>query len=331
MTAANRPRLRAVVVGLGQAGSRFDEDPGRIAPWSHVGAYLALADRFELVAACDVSPANVEAFQRRCPGVPVVADAAELAAFAPDMVSICTPAAAHAPVLHTVVDNPGLRMVWCEKPLAQDLGEAAGMVEACRHRGIPMMVSFNRSWLPLWRHGLALIEGGAVGTVRSVRVAMPNRLHSIGSHAVALALLLGGPVEAIASLSLPAMTETGEPAVAALLRYRSGAGGMIQVTGLRNQLMVEAEIIGDEGRLYLSEDRGTILRQRFAPSTAFAGYRQLADADDTEHLPLAADFSAFVAMAENAHSALTEGIPLACDGERGLEVQRLLAEMAVGA
>jgi predicted dehydrogenase len=324
-------RISAAIVGLGQVGSRFDEEPGRKVIWSHAGAYLRLADRFALVGAVEPSAANAAAFRARCPAVPVSVDLADMISRGrPQIASICTPPQTHGEILFKLLECPDLRLIWCEKPLATELGEALRMVDACRQRGVKLMVSYNRHWLPLWQRVRALIESGAVGHVRSIRVALPNRLFTIGSHAVDLALMLGGPVDAVAALSLPALAETGEPAVAALLRYRSGAGGLVQVTGMKAQLIVEAEILGDSGRLRVREDTSAIAIERFESSQRYADYRELGP-PRTETPESAADFSPFVAMADNAARAVTKDAPLECDGEQAIDVQRVLDFMATAA
>lgn len=320
-------RLRAAVIGLGQAGSRFDEEPGRKVVWSHVGAYLGLADRVAIGGAVEIASANAAAFHARCPDVPLYTDIGRMIADCrPQIASICTPADSHGDVLFQLLQCKDLRLIWCEKPLSSDFEEAQRMVEACRARGVKLMVSYNRHWLPVWRTVQARIHEGALGTLRSVRVAFPNRLFSIGSHAVDLALMLGGPVENLSALRLSGLEETGEPAVAAILRYVSGAAGIVQVTGLSRQLMVEAEAIGDDGRLFAREDHGSITIERFEPSRAYTGYRQLGmpRIEQTND----AGFSAFVVMAENAIDAITRDAPLACDGAHALEVQRVLDLMA---
>ena len=289
-----------------------------------MGAYLHFADMFKLCAVADVSTANVAAFRARCPAVPVYGDLRELIAWhRPEVASICTPAARHGEVLFKLLECPDLRLIWCEKPLSIDLQEGQRMVDVCVDRGVQLMVSFNRRWQPLWQRARALIQQNTVGAVRSIRVAFPNRLFSIGSHAVDLALMLGGPVDAVAGLRLPALDESGEPAVSGLLHYRSGAGGVMQVTGFKPQLIVEAEVIGDDGRLWAREDQSRIVVERFAPSPKYAGYRQLGAAQN-ETIDGPAGFSAFVAMAENAADALNRGAALECDGAHALEVQRIL-------
>lgn len=320
-------RLRAAVIGLGQAGSRFDEEPGRKVVWSHVGAYLALADRVAIAGAVEIAPANAAAFRTRCPEVPLHTDIGRMIADCrPQLASICTPVDSHGEVLFRLLECKDLRLVWCEKPLSSRFDEARRMVEACQARGVKLMVSYNRHWLPVWRTVQMRIREGTIGTLRSARVAFPNRLFSIGSHAVDLALMLGGPVENLAVLRLPGLEETGEPAVAALLRYVSGAAGIVQVTGLSRQLMVEAEVIGDDGRLGAREDHGSITIERFEPSRTYSGYRQLGvpRVEQTND----AGLSAFIAMAENAVDAIARDAPLACDGAHALEVQRVLELMA---
>lgn len=323
-------RIRAAIVGLGQAGSRFDEESGRKVIWSHAGAYLARPDRVALTGAVEIAPPNAAAFRARCPDVPVYADIEKLIAEQrPQIVSICTPADRHAEVIFKLLKAPDLRLIWCEKPLAADLDDARRMVDACRERDIKLMASYNRHWLPIWRRTHDLVREGALGTVRTLRVAFPNRLFSMGSHAVDLALMLGGPVSSVVAQPLPELNERGEPAVAALLHHRSGVSGIVQVTGMSKQLFADAEIIGDDGRLFAREDHGLITIESFEQSRTYSGYRQLGAA--REERVESADFSTFLAMADNAIDAVTNGAPLACDGEHALEVQRVLDIMAASA
>ena len=99
------------------------------------------------------------------------------------------------------------------------------------------------------------------------------------------------------TLDIPALAEDGEPARAALIALAGGAYAIVQVTGVKSGLIVEAEVIGDEGRLLAREDRGTLTLERFEDSPHYAGYRQLGQAV-TETVAAPADFSPFIAIAE---------------------------------
>lgn len=318
---------RTVIVGLGQVGSRFDEDAGRKVPWSHAGAYLALPSAFTLVGACDISPENTSAFRQRCPSVPVTPDLPALIREArPEVVSICTPAPWHGSALDAALASPDLKAIWCEKPLSHQLADAERIVAATAERGIHLLVSFNRRWQPLWQRTRDVVTSGQLGTIRSVRVAMPNRLHSIGSHAVDLAMMLGGSVSDAATLHLPALDQDGEKAVAALLKFDSGAGGIIQVTGMKSRLIVEAEVTGDAGRIFVSENRGLLKTQMFVAGQ-YAGYHELGDETvETWSTPVA--FSAFTAMAtELAELIAGSRRSPTSSGANALNVQRLLHRM----
>jgi predicted dehydrogenase len=318
------------VIGLGKVGSRFDEEAGRTLAASHVGAYLNRPGLFALCGAVEPNEANAAAFRIRCPDVPLHADIADLIAQQrPQVASICTPADQHGTCLRQLLQCRDLRLIWCEKPLSIDLAEAQTMVEACAERGVKLMVSYNRRWLPLWRRTQAYTRDGRLGTVRTLRIAFPNRLFTIGSHAVDLALMLGGPVRSLVAQRLPHLEETGEPAVAALLRHRSGASGIVQVSGLSRRFFAEAEVIGDDGRLFTREDRGSIVIEHFEQSRTHDGYRKLG-APREERVD-ATGFSAFAAMAESAAKAVTDETLLPCDGAQALEVQRILEIMAAAA
>jgi predicted dehydrogenase len=322
--------LRAAIVGLGNVGSRFDEEEGRGNVWSHAGAYAHLSADFEIIAAVEPNSENRAAFARRMPDVPICEGTAEMvAAHAPDVVSICTPAAQHADVLEQILDVPSLTAVWCEKPLADNLAAAKRMVAACCQRDIPIVVTHNRRFMPLWRRTRQLVHDGAVGTVRCVRIAMPNRILSIGSHAVDLAIMLGGPVVNVTAMNIPDLDEAGERAVAALLGYAGGAYGIVQVTGLKAQLVVEAEILGDGGRMTVREDRDNITLERFHDKPGVTGYNELRPFEEMQDVTTD-NHSAFVAAAiELAGLARGTTSEVSCGGEDALAVIEILDQMTV--
>lgn len=329
MTGRVDRKLRAAVVGVGKVGSRFDEEEGRTTVWSHVGAYLERPHVFDLVAVCDPDPLNAEAFRQRCPDVPVYASLETLLAKArADVVSICTPPDSHGPILDSLLSGDRPQLVWCEKPLATDFDTARRMVDACSAADVRLIVSHVRRWVPLWRRLRSLVKDGAVGTVRCVRVAMGNRLLSIGSHAVDLLLYLGGRPRTVVSLDIPELYEDDEPARAALVAFDEGGYGIVQVSGRKSNLVIEAEVLGDAGRLVAREQDGTITFEPFIDSLVYAGYRQLAAADAERHATLSS-MSPFLAIADDIPGLIADRArPAPCEGSHALDVQAVLAEMA---
>lgn len=322
-------RMRAAVIGLGQVGWRFDEEPNRGPVWTHVGAYKALDADFELVGACDPLSDARRAFADRHPEVPVFADIGTMVGeSAPEVVSICTPNATHRNVLDKLLANTRPQAIWCEKPLATALSDGQAMVAACEERAVALTVSHVRRWSPLWQRFKSRVDSGEIGVLRSLRIAMPNRLWSVGSHGADLLSWLGGPISAVEGLPIPALEEEGEPAVGALATFDSGAAGVLQVTGSKAGLIVEAEAIGDAGRLTLRETQGTIALEVFAASSRYDGYMELG-AGAVENMSPESGFSPFVAIArEIAGLARGEVATPTCGGRAALTTQKLLERLA---
>jgi predicted dehydrogenase len=291
------PRLKVVIIGLGQIGSRFDEEPGRTAIWSHAGAYLKLAETFELVAAVDPDQGNRQAFAKRCPEASIYSSLEKMfEEQRPEIISICTPAGTHCDILLRALKAPSIKAIWCEKPAAIDIESVQKMIEAGEARSVPVLITHNRRWAPLWKRLHTEIMAGTVGDIRCIRIAMPNRLWSVGSHAVDLALMLGGEVTEISTLNIPELAANGEPAVAAMLRFQECGYGIIQVTGGKNQLVVEAEILGDNGRMIAIEDANIIVVEKFEDCQQHEGYRRLVK-ENTISISTSSEHSIFIEVA----------------------------------
>ena len=65
-------RLKIAIVGLGQIGLLFDEEPKRQEVgeiWTHLSAYLKLEELYEVVAAVDTDPSKFHVIKKRIPGI----------------------------------------------------------------------------------------------------------------------------------------------------------------------------------------------------------------------------------------------------------------------
>jgi predicted dehydrogenase len=266
--------LRAAILGLGQVGSRFDEEP-RPAIWSHAGAYLALAPDFALVAGADPDNRQRERFQLRCPEARIFSDgAAMLAEVKPDVVSVCTPPSGRARLVSTLLEAHRPKVLICEKPLELSDDERRSIVGLCAGANVALLVNYTRRYEDTYRNARQQIEAGGIGRVVSVTVRAPNRLWSIGSHAVNLLAYLAGENPSLWDVvPLPELEEAGEPAANVLFRFPSGASGILVTMGRKDVLVFEAEIVGEDGRLVVSGNGARATLTRFEPSAEFLGYR----------------------------------------------------------
>lgn len=320
-------KLRAAVIGLGQAGSRFDEEP-RPAVWSHVGAYLALAGHYELAGGADGRADRRERFQRRCPGLPAYGDEVELlTATRPDVVSICTPHQGRGQLVERLLAAHRPKALICEKPLETDAARREKLVALCREAGVPLLVHYNRRYLTAYRHAKTVAAEGRLGRLTSITVAAPNRLWSIGSHALNTLLFLAGQAPAAwTALPLPGLAEGGEPAADFLCRFASGAAGRVVTTGFRRELVFEADMLGEAGRLCVLDNGARVVYQPFVDSPEYVGYKVLGP-EATWHVADPRE-SSFVAIAEEAAElAGGRSVAVASSAEDALASETILDDM----
>ena len=84
-----------------------------------------------------------------------------------DAVDICTPNDTHAEI--AIAAAKAGKMILCEKPLARDLIESAGMVEAIEKAGVKNTVWYNYRRLPAVTLAKQIIDSGKLGKIYHYR------------------------------------------------------------------------------------------------------------------------------------------------------------------
>ena len=240
---------------------------GRIAK-NHFEA-LSRIDGLELSAVCDEEPGRAEE-AGRANGVPWFRSYEEMLANAPsDAVTICTPSGLH-PGQGILAARAGKHVI-TEKPMAITLSAADDLVHACDQAHVHLfVVKQNRLNAPIQLVKRA-IDKGRFGRIYmancTVRWARPQEYYDSApwrgtwefdggaflnqaSHYVDLIQWLVGPVESVIAktATLARRIET-EDSGAAVLKFRSGALGVIEVTMLAYPRNLEGSItiLGERG------------------------------------------------------------------------------------
>jgi predicted dehydrogenase len=140
-----------------------------------------------------------------------------------EVISVTAPNAFHAEMAIAALEAG--KHVWCEKPMAPSLEDAARMRDAAKASGKIAALGYNYIQNPAIRHIGALLEAGAIGTVNHLRVEMDEdfmadpetpffwkseassgygALDDFAVHPLSLITTLLGPIEAVmADMSKP--------------------------------------------------------------------------------------------------------------------------------
>jgi len=207
-----------------------------------------------------------------------------------DVVSITAPNALHKEMSLAAIAAG--KHVYCEKPLAPLAADALEMTLAAEAKGVKTQVGFNYLCNPMMALAREMIEGGELGEIRGYRglhaedymadangpytfrhdPAGGGALADIGSHALATAEFLCGPITRVMGDCLTMIAERpdglgGRKAVTvddigrAFLRFANGASGSIEgnwiATGRKMQH--DFEVYGTKGALAFSQEHFNVL------------------------------------------------------------------------
>ena len=311
---------RAGIIGLGQIGNLFDEDPKRTEIWTHTGAYLALPN-VTLAAGADSDEDRRRRFLSRSATANAYLDyRSMLQAENLHVLSVCTPTALHYDMVLAGV-RAGVRAIFCEKPLASTPEQAAEMVEACQAAGVLLGVNHTRRWEPIYVRAKQLVQEGAIGRMEAIVGYYPGKVFTMGTHLFDLMRFFGGDVQWVCGQSPdPRIASDEEGNLSGHIQFRSGATGCIVSGWDRTNHVFELDLVGSAGRLRLSGDGGAMDLCRFKESPRYSGYRELAPDDEVgqfsrDGLP---QVSRLVSAMRDVIDCISSGKQPACNGQDGL-------------
>jgi predicted dehydrogenase len=308
---------KAAVVGLGQVGLLFDDDPKRSGVWTHCGAYERLAARFDLVAACDPEAARRAKAQARFPALHVYADVDEMIRHEPlDVISLCTPPDLHLGQIESLAGKA--RAIICEKPLGGRGVDAARVVERCKAASTLLAINYYKRFDGAVPMAAQMVRNGRLGTIRSAIALYAGPLDAVGSHSIDLLCFLLGPLE------LRHAERTADDRHVAIFSFTGDGRAVLHQTGPREELIFELNIIGSKGCIRILDNCDRLEYKAFVESPRYGGYLELQDAQT----PGFKTAERFLPLFEEVADCLDGGLTsLTSDGTNALLVQTLLEKI----
>ena len=240
---------------------------GRISR-NHLDA-MEKVEGLRLVAVADADRARADA-AGAAQGVPAFESLEEMLAAVPsDLVAICTPSGLHPQ--HGIVAARHGRHVLTEKPMAISLEAADQLVQACDAAGVQLFVVKQNRLNPPIQLLKRAVDKGRFGRLYmanvTVRWTRPQEYYDAepwrgtwefdggaimnqASHYVDLMQWLVGPVESVmAKTATQARRIEAEDSGVAVMRFRSGALGVLEVSVLTHPRNLEGSItlLGEKG------------------------------------------------------------------------------------
>ena len=240
------------------------------------GPALKRAERSTLMAVMSRRGDRAQDYARRHGAARWYDDAAALIADPDvDAVYIATPPDSHCE--YALACARAGKAAYVEKPMGRTHDECVRMNRAFEAAGLPLFVAYYRRALPRFCAVKELVDGGAIGVPRFVRVTLTRpvadaerdvdhlpwrvvpevsgggRFVDLGSHALDFLDWVLGPIaEATGVASNQAALYLAEDTVSCALRFGSGAVGSGVFCFLAQSSVDVVEISGDKGTLEVS-------------------------------------------------------------------------------
>lgn len=316
---------KAVVIGCGFIGSRYNEGPAFDPQMTHAAA-CAAHPKVELAGVCDPDPARAgeaAAFWK----TDGFSDAAQIVQqISPDIVCIATPTQAHAAMLRLALDMPSVRGIFCEKPLTDGLAESRALVAEAAEKGVALAVNYTRRYDAGHRAAREMIASGRIGKIRMARGLYVRGLLHNGSHMIDLYRWLFGEVTAVRAE--PDEAASVEKSLSGFLEFESGVRAWLHgMDAPSSETLFEVDIIGETGRLVLSLNGNDIRLWEPGDSAHYPGFttfnRDSVVSDGIRGTGLAA--------IDNLVECMEKGKGPVCsghDGIRAVEIAEALADSA---
>ncbi|MCL4186487.1 MAG: Gfo/Idh/MocA family oxidoreductase [Rhodobacteraceae bacterium] len=276
-------------IGVALIGTGFMGKAHAIA-WANARRILGVEAEVRLEVLCDTPADKARAMAAQFGFARATGDwRAVLSDPAVTVVSVTTPNGLHREMAEAALGAG--KHVWCEKPMALTLADAAAMEAAARTAGRITLLGYNYLRNPAIAHARRLVADGAIGrpvhfrgwvdedyqadpdlawSWRATRSAAGlGALGDLGCHLVSVMLGLMGPVESLIAdtqvihATRPLPDGSGRAAVenedtaTAILRFGSGAQGSISASrsawGRKGRL--DFEVHGTEGMVVFAQER----------------------------------------------------------------------------
>ncbi len=305
---------RAAIVGCGRIASTFDKDPLRKHVATHAGAYSRLKE-FNLVAACDLDRERLTHFGKTWNVNALYSDFGEmLRVEKPVIVSICTWPGSHEALARQAV-AAGVRAIFCEKPITNQLETADSLVELCRKKKVVLAVNHSRRWDKGHHKVRDFLRAGKIGPLRHVNAYYTAGISNTGTHLFDVLRFFLGDAHWVESAPAPVFGDK-DLTLSGMMGFENNV--LVSLAGLdvRDYLIFELDFYGSAGRLRLTHSGFDCEQWKVAASPFFSGYNELKPV--VSQWKLDSKGMMLDAMRDLAVCLATGRAPL-CTGQEGLK------------
>jgi predicted dehydrogenase len=261
------PVFSAVIIGLGNIGSKYDDLGPDAVVQTHRKA-LAIHPGYRLLGGVDIDPGSRKRFAEvsKTPAAASLDELVALTAVTPDVVVIAVPTEVSMEAIRSISTYP-LAAILLEKPIATTQEEAHACLDFLKKNKTPVAVNYIRRWDPAIRRLQQVIQRGEFGEPLAIRCLYSKSLLSNGCHYVDLTHFLFGK-EIKAKLYGDASTMPFDAGIDFALQYPT-CEAHFHFLSASTYLLGEYDVVFESARITLRDPDGEFLYYQKKVSPVF--------------------------------------------------------------
>ncbi len=242
--------FKSVIIGAGKIGCFYDRPQDRHRCSTHAHAYYNCA-RVSLEGIFDLDKSRAVKAARVWQTKAYEGLAEMFLKAKPDIVSITVPAACHRPIFEKVLKHKP-RLVFMEKPLADNLKDAAFIVKQAQKNSIELVVNYQRQWMKELIHIQQKYRKAEFGNFISGAVYYNKGFLNNGSHFLHLMISLFGDMKGACVIDKRIDYSDSDPTLDAVVKF---GGGRVYFIGLdsRRYSIAEADLFFEKCRITIKD------------------------------------------------------------------------------
>ena len=312
----------ALIVGLGQIGMGYDYDlASSDFITSHAKAVQMHPD-FELVGGVDPLDNQRDRFSKKYgkPAYKSLPVALKECSF--DLAIVSTPTKEHVETVKQLLEAKGVRLILCEKPLANKLADAKDMLDLAKRENTTVAVNYTRRYDPGILGVLKRLKSGELGFPIKACVWYGKGIFNNGSHFLNLLSTLMGETQRIKIISKGRLWDGWDPEPDVKIIFEKGEAYFLAVKE-ENFSYSQIEFIGPKGKV--NYGKGNRINWWVTESDPlFPGYTILQKKADK--IPIDLNRYQYHVL-QNLSEFLRGRNELLCDGNSGFETMQILNDI----
>ena len=254
--------LKVLIVGAGRIAGTYELDKFRKKPCTHIGAFKKNKN-FNVKGIVDTKIKKGIQFSKKFKIQFFLKIEEALKKIKPDLVSIAVPDHQHLKVLKSCVKSKFKpKLIFCEKPISNNLINALKMHNLAKKSGINLFVN-NRRLDPTYLHIKNLLKKNYNNQVVSFSAYCSSGINTLGSHVIDLIRYIFGEVEYVISLRDPTVVNhlahsenftNSDPRISSLIRLKKDITGFFMCSAKLKYSYFEIEILTKKGKIRISDN-----------------------------------------------------------------------------